>query len=92
MDILVISIERVPVNARKSNLQLNKMDEGAFRNVSIRNDFNNYRVVSTMQQNITKKIDFHSFVFSVKSILLHFLYISELNGFKAGEFLIFQIF
>merc|ERR1719328_857713 len=26
---------RVPVNARKSNLQLNKMDEGAFRNVSI---------------------------------------------------------
>merc|ERR1719328_608154 len=26
---------RVPINARKSNLQLNKMDEGAFRNVSI---------------------------------------------------------
>merc|ERR1711990_54618 len=26
---------RVPVNARKSNLQLNKMDEGAFRNISI---------------------------------------------------------
>ena len=40
-NILVISIERVPINARKSNLQLNKMDEGAFRNVSIRNDFNN---------------------------------------------------
>ena len=42
--ILVIFIERVPINARKSNLQLNKMDEGAFRNVSIRNDFNNYQI------------------------------------------------
>ena len=40
-DILVIFIERAPINPRKSNLQLNKMDEGAFRNVSIRNDFKN---------------------------------------------------
>ena len=43
-DILVISMERVPINTRKSNLQLNKMDEGAFRNVSIRNDFNKFRL------------------------------------------------